>query len=276
MPTVQKDNRAADGGGFFDLYPQFLETSQTGADRDRLNERHRAIIDDNRDIIQGSRLLDIASHDGRWSFAALTAGARHCTGIEIRPYLVRNSVVNMQTQQIADERYTFLCGDALSTISTLEAGQYDVIMCLGYLYHTAHIPLLIQEICRLKPAHVIVDTQVGVPVGFHEPPDWLELSKGIYGRFFMEQLTRFLSEQPLILLHEDETQREGMSVDTSTSDPWVPVGYPTKGALEFLLGKAGYGAFRYYDWFGADLANPVPLFDYRNGYRVTMRCSAKT
>ena len=31
--------------GFFDQYPQFFETSETTAFANRLNERHRAIID---------------------------------------------------------------------------------------------------------------------------------------------------------------------------------------------------------------------------------------
>jgi hypothetical protein len=180
----------------------------------------------------------------------------------------------MRSQHMAEEQYRFTCADAATTISKLPAGQFDVVMCLGYLYHTPHIPLLIQEIGRLRPRHVIIDSQVGVPVGFHEPADWLTLSDGIYGKFFMQELARFLSEQPLILLHEDETHREGMAVHAGSTAPRIPVGYPTKGAIEFLLTKAGFGDFVYYDWFSANLPNPVPLFDYRMGYRVTMRCRA--
>jgi hypothetical protein len=261
---------------FFDSYPEFYATSKTGADADRLHDRHRAIVEFNKSILQGSRVLDIASHDGRWSFATLKAGAAHVTGIEIRPYLVENSTRNLRHHNVGKEQYHFICGDALEELAQLPPGQFDVVLCLGYLYHTVHLPLLIQQIGRLKPKHVIVDTQVGVPVGFHEPPAWLELSDGIYGKFFMDQLCQFLSAQPLILLHEDETRREGMAVDRDSEDPWVPVGYPTKGALEFLLTRAGFGQFTYYDWLNATLGNWVPSFDYRMGYRVTMRCSAKT
>jgi 2-polyprenyl-3-methyl-5-hydroxy-6-metoxy-1,4-benzoquinol methylase len=260
---------------FFDNYPQFYATSKTGADADRLHDRYRAIVEFNKNIIEGTRVLDIASHDGRWSFAVLKAGAKHVTGIEIRPYLVENSTQNMQGQHIGDDQYQFICGDVLEEIARLQVGRFDVVLCLGYLYHTIHIPQLIQQIGRLKPKHVIVDTQIGVPVGFHEPPDWLELSDGRYGKFFMHELCKFLSAQPLILLHEDETQREGMAVYRESEDPWVPVGYPTKGALEFLLDKAGFAEFTYYDWLNASLGNWVPSFDYRMGYRVTMRCSAK-
>jgi SAM-dependent methyltransferase len=261
---------------FFDDHPQFYATSQTGADADRLHDRYRAIVEFNHSVFPRSRVLDIASHDGRWSFASLHAGAEHVTGIEVRPYLVDYSNDNMRRENIAADRYRFICGDALEEIARLPAGQFDVVLCLGYLYHTVHLPLLIQQIGRLKPRHVIVDTQLGIPVGVHEPPEWLALSAGIYGTFFMERLCQFLSAQPLILLHEDDTEKEGMAVTPGSDASRVPVGYPTKGALEFLLSDAGFGAFTYYDWLTASLSNAVPSFDYRMGYRVTMRCSART
>ena len=57
--------------GFFDQYPRFYDTSETFAYPSRLNLRHEAIFAENTDIFEGRRVLDIASHGGRWSFAAL-------------------------------------------------------------------------------------------------------------------------------------------------------------------------------------------------------------
>jgi ubiquinone/menaquinone biosynthesis C-methylase UbiE len=261
-------------GRFFDNYPQFYSTSNTAAHPDRLNDRHRAIIDFNRDIIRGSRILDIASHDGRWSFAAIKSGAKKVTGIEIRHHLVENSIQNMRSQNIDEGQYEFICGDALKQIAKLPAGEFDIVMCLGYLYHTIHIPELIHQIGRLTPRHVILDTATGVPVEFREPKEWVDMSGGKYGKFFMARLCEFLSAQPLIVLHEDDRRCEGMGVEVNSDDPWVPVGYPTKGALELLLGKAGFSDFVYYDWINGPMANWSPLWDYCMGYRVTMRCSS--
>src|SRR6476661_8939613 len=70
---------------FFDKYPRFYETSQTTATRGRLNLRYEAIFAENRDIFAGAKVLDIASHDGRWSLAALECGAASVIGIEARP-----------------------------------------------------------------------------------------------------------------------------------------------------------------------------------------------
>src|SRR4249919_1385884 len=76
---------------FFDDYPRFAETSRTAASMDRLNLRYEAIFAENRDILDGARVLDIASHDGRWSLAALATGARSVVGVEARPGLVANA-----------------------------------------------------------------------------------------------------------------------------------------------------------------------------------------
>jgi len=77
--------------GFFDQYPRFYDTSETFAYPSRLNLRHEAIFGENTDIFEGRRVLDIASHDGRWSFAALQAGAASVVGIEGRPELVASA-----------------------------------------------------------------------------------------------------------------------------------------------------------------------------------------
>src|SRR5438067_448859 len=80
--------------GFFTSYPNFLKTSEQGAHLDRLNARHVALIATNKAHIEGKRVLDLASHDGRWSFAALQAGASYVHGIEAREHLVENSEIN--------------------------------------------------------------------------------------------------------------------------------------------------------------------------------------
>lgn len=61
------------GTGFFDTYPRFYETSTTGPISNRLNKRYRALIEANEAIICGKSVLDLASHDGRWSFASSLA-----------------------------------------------------------------------------------------------------------------------------------------------------------------------------------------------------------
>jgi hypothetical protein len=97
--------------GFFDAYPRFYSTSITGAKPSRLNARHKVLIQSNQPIIRGKSVLDIASHDGRWSFAAHQAGARHVLGIEAREHLVQAAQSNMREYGLAEKQVEFVRGD---------------------------------------------------------------------------------------------------------------------------------------------------------------------
>ena len=80
---------------FFDAFPRFYETTQTHASAGRLNLRYEAIFTQNADVFKDARVLDIASHDGRWSLAALRSGAAEVVGIEARDDLVKAARENL-------------------------------------------------------------------------------------------------------------------------------------------------------------------------------------
>ncbi len=97
---------------FFDQFERFYTTSQTSPFPHRLNGRHEAIIARNADKLAGKRILDIGSHDGRWAFAALKAGAAHVVGVEPRMELVENARKTFTHYRIDAARYEFIQGDA--------------------------------------------------------------------------------------------------------------------------------------------------------------------
>jgi hypothetical protein len=145
---------------FFDDHPEFLDTSTTAASRGRLNLRHLAIIGQHIDVLRGARVLDIASHDGRWSFAALEAGASHVTGIEGRPELVDHAKRTFAAKGVDPSRYAFVVGDVHDAL-TEGVGRMDVVMCLGFLYHTLRYPELFAGIRATGARHLIIDSRVG-------------------------------------------------------------------------------------------------------------------
>ena len=94
-PKFNFSNEKDPPKGFFDDYPNFFQTSKTVEHPNHLNGRFKAIIESNLNIIKNSSILDIASHDGRWSFAALKNGAKsiavsytHLRAHETDSYLV--------------------------------------------------------------------------------------------------------------------------------------------------------------------------------------------
>jgi len=82
----------------------------------RMNERYEALFASNRDILEGARVLDLASHDGRYSFAALKAGAAHVTGVEVRESLIDKAQETFAFYGQDPGTYRFVCGDVFEVL----------------------------------------------------------------------------------------------------------------------------------------------------------------
>jgi hypothetical protein len=147
-----------DVDGFFDAHPRFLETSKTGPALARLNARYKVLLHENRHLIEGRRVLDVASHDGRFSFAALRTGAREVVGVEHDPELVRHAVSHMEAYGVDPARYRFECRDLFPGFADL--GTLDVVLCLGILYHVNEHLHLLSSIAEVEPEVVLIDTHV--------------------------------------------------------------------------------------------------------------------
>ena len=225
--------------GFFDDYPRFFSTSKTVPHSNHLNGRFKAIIECNLKIIKNSSILDIGSHDGRWSFAALKKGAKQILGIEAREHLVNNAFRNMKAYGINENSYNFIANDISLEIKKLQPNQFDVIFCLGFLYHTIDHWNLLSEIKRLNPRFVIIDTRID------------------------------LSNERIIKLHVDYPGNEAHAVSNEPLKKEVLVATPSKPALETMLTCLGFSNFQYFDW-KKNIKNFRSLVDYYHGKRVTL------
>jgi hypothetical protein len=165
---------------FFDRYSRFRETSIVGTQDKhgrRLDWRWRAIIGAHHPLFDGARVLDLASHDGRWSMAALDAGASQVVGIEGRQSLVDHAKETFAAYGIERKRYRFVLGDVLEQMPTRKPGAFDLILNLGFLYHTPKHYEVFEQMCRLKPKAIVLDTVVAQGEGIHaryyvEPTGW--------------------------------------------------------------------------------------------------------
>lgn len=144
---------------FFDKYSEFLDTSIVGNWPDRLNARYEAIIAANKPLFDGARVLDLASHDGRWSFAALDAGAASVCGVEARPELVAAANSHMESLGISPDRYRFVAGDMFEQKDVFKE-RFDVILCLGVFYHTTRHVELLHLIRSTNAPTLILDTSL--------------------------------------------------------------------------------------------------------------------
>ena len=148
---------------FFDQYPDFYSTSETTPQPSRLAYRYELIIEHNKNLLMGKRVLDFASHDGRWAFAALKGGgASYVMGLEPRRRLVDNSIASFQKYDVAKSSYDFVCGDGFNQLEQLRRDKksFDVGLVLGFLYHTARQYEVIYRMAELGCSAIIVDTEV--------------------------------------------------------------------------------------------------------------------
>lgn len=235
--------------GFFDRYPRFFETSETSPQPWRLNLRYEAIFAEHADLLTGASVLDIASHDGRWSLAALETGARSVVGIEARADLVRAAEQNLRLSGADQTAYTFVAGDVFDVLE-VDPVKVDVVLCLGFLYHTLRFNELWTRIRECRPGHVLVDTMV-------KPGE----------------------TRPMVHLFQEPTSRQGNAVDDAFSyGGRVLVGRPSLAALEVMGRSHGFRLESLSDWGGLIRDNPEArgIGDYRAGRRVTAHFVAAT
>ena len=246
---------------FADDYPRFIELSELTTDeqdqrpdgrsaseqRSRMNERYEALFASNRDIFDGARVLDLASHDGRWSFAALKTGAAHVTGVEVRQSLIDRAQTAFAFYGQDPATYRFVRGDLFEVLAH-EKFDVDVVLCFGFLYHTYRHTELMYYLHHLAPRHLIVDTLV----------------------------TRD-TQRTLRVIRERDVE----DVRSAAQDPWsvgrVLVLRPSVPALQLLLRSYGFEIESMYDWKGRLAGRPAVsgVDGYANDTRVSLRCRSR-
>ncbi|SDM81126.1 Methyltransferase domain-containing protein [Janthinobacterium sp. OK676] len=247
---------------FFNKFDRFYTTSVTSPFPDRLNGRHAAIIARNSDQLAGKRILDIASHDGRWTFAALQAGAAHVTGIEPRQELIDNAIATFDQYGIDRSRYTFHCGDVFEH---LQAQTYDVVLCLGFYYHTVRHAELLDRIERTGATFVIIDTEV-IPPGGNAGSAASDDSRLVFN-----------NPNSIQLLREPVDDQQMACSDSLTRNGHTLVGRPSRAAVEYLANHFGYTS-QNYDWaayFADHPEHSATMNDYHKGWRETFYLSRK-
>ncbi len=202
---------------FFD----FLGTNARYAGKDlnlnRLNRRHDYLVEPYQDDLSGARVLDLASHDGRWSYALSAAGAAEVVGVEARAEMI---------EQFGDypagpvkDRIRFIHGDVYEVLPTMiAAGEtFDVVAVYGLYYHLMDHYGLLKLIARLRPRLVIIDSE------FHLSPD------------------------ATIRLAVEKTSSHLNSVAHTDHQEIAPVGIPSHRATEVMAESLGY-AVEWADW----------------------------
>jgi hypothetical protein len=245
---------------FFDKFNRFYSTSQSSPLPHRLNGRYEAIISQNADLFSGAKILDIASHDGRWTFAAIQAGASYVKGIEPRQELIDNAIQTFTEYGIAPTKYTFERGDVFELIKT---ESFDMVLCLGFFYHTIRHAELLDRIERTGTRFIIIDTEV-IPSPNQSATPATDTPRLIFN-----------NPNDIQLFREPVDNQKMAYYDSLTRDGNTLVGRPSRAAIEYLSNHFGYSC-THYDWQSHFLRNPEQsssMKDYSQGWRDTFYLS---
>jgi tRNA (mo5U34)-methyltransferase len=185
--------------------------------------------------LAGRRVLDLGCNAGYWSLAAIEAGADFVLGIDARQMHVDQANLVFQAKGVESSRYRFELSDIFS--ADLPDEQFDVVLCLGLLYHVTTPFELMERISRWNTDLLVIDTRLAV---------------GADGAYF-----RLARQNP----------RDPRS---AVDRPFAL--HPTSKAVAMLVNQYGYRSVmlrpRFSSWQGSRR--------YRNGTRRAFICAKRT
>jgi SAM-dependent methyltransferase len=109
--------------------------------------------------LAGKRVLDLGCNAGFWSLQAINAGADYVFGIDGRQMHIDQANFVFDVLGVDRDRYDFGVGDACNDDHAAH-GRFDVVLCLGLLYHVSKPVELIERIAAANSDLLVIDTQV--------------------------------------------------------------------------------------------------------------------
>jgi Methyltransferase domain len=196
----------------------------------RLNLRHRFVVQPFEAEIRGSRVLDLGAHDGRWAYAFAASGADTVIGYEARQNLVNRYRRFPETS--FKHRVRLEVDDIFEALERLgrAAEQFDVVAVLGIFYHIMEHYRLLRLIHRLRPRLVLIDS------------------------VFM------VANRPYIAIRLDNPvkNRSAFAFDRQKK---MPVGVPSRLALERMADSLEY-SLEWLDWKTVPQTDRHAIKDY--------------
>jgi len=181
--------------------------------------------------LEGMRVLDLGCNAGFWSLQAIEAGAEYVCGLDGREMHVEQARLVFEAKGIDPARYSF----EQANIFTHEFSErFDVVLCLGLMYHIAKPVELFEIFARVAAELVVIDTSVSFA-----PSSYFEISR-----------------------------------DRNMDDPRNAVDYeivlvPTRGALIDLAAEFGYKTVP----LAHNMTDYTGMSDYRIRRRLAFVCA---
>jgi SAM-dependent methyltransferase len=114
--------------------------------------------------LAGKRVLDLGCNAGFWAMRVVQAGCRRVVGVDARQMHIDQANFIFEVNKISSERYKFVHADIFD-LDYARLGPFDVVLCLGLLYHISKPVELFDRINATGADIVVVDTALSLAPG---------------------------------------------------------------------------------------------------------------
>ena len=136
-------------------------TPKSGKAINRHEQRKRYFFDPLVQLFGGSlagkRVLDLGCNAGFWSLSAIRAGCDYAAGVDGRQMHIDQANFVFEVEEVEEDRYDFLADD-LFRVDFREFGRFDIVLCLGLMYHVSKHMELMEKISEVNDDVLLIDT----------------------------------------------------------------------------------------------------------------------
>jgi tRNA (mo5U34)-methyltransferase len=112
----------------------------------------------------GKRVLDLGCNAGFWTLAALRAGADFVLAVDGRAMHVHQAALVLEVEEIDSSRYELVVDDVFE-VDYARHGRFDIVLCLGLLYHVADPVGLLRRAAAANDDILVIDTALAALPG---------------------------------------------------------------------------------------------------------------
>jgi tRNA (mo5U34)-methyltransferase len=107
--------------------------------------------------LEGKRVLDLGCNAGFWSLKALEAGCDFVWGIDGREMHIEQAELVLSVKAVDPSRYRLTTAN-LFDVDLAQEAPFDIVLCLGLLYHVSKPIELFEAIASVNTDLLLVDT----------------------------------------------------------------------------------------------------------------------
>ncbi len=106
-----------------------------------------------------ARVIDLACNEGWFSHRVLEWGASYVLGVDIRPRVIRRAELIRAHLNVVPERFELRCANVFD-LDTVALGAFDVVLCLGLIYHLENPVGALRIARRLTRGLCVIESQL--------------------------------------------------------------------------------------------------------------------